>query len=163
LSKNVKEIILNGSSNGNGSWVHSNQSDKGKRRKGKKAELLVYNTLVSEYGIENVKWVSGNSTTPDKNDKLHYDIEYKNRLGEWKYMEVKAISDDYFIISNGEKNKGLSEFNKYEMALVKNELIYVVKNLFEFNNGESFDNNSKFKCYPKDYIFTFNINDLITK
>ena len=116
---------------------------------------------MKQYSIENVKWVSGNSTTPDKNDKLHYDLEYKNENGEWKYVEVKAVSGDYFIISYLEKEKGISEPDKYEIALVKDGIIYMVKNLFEFNKGESFDNNSKFTSQPKEYVFTFNINNLI--
>lgn len=160
LSKNGKLISFDGGSNGGGSWVHSGQGDQGKKRKGKNAEALVYNTLVKQHGVDNVKWVSGNSTTPDKNDKLHYDIEYKNEEGEWKYLEVKAISDDYFIISNSEKEKGLSEPDKYEMALVEDENIYIIKDLFEFAKGETFENNPKFNARPKDYIFQFKINEL---
>ena len=161
LTKGENFVSLNGHSNNKGGWVHSGLSDNGKKQKGKAAEQLVYNTFVKKYSIENVKWVSGNSTTPDKNDKLHYDIEYKNDNGEWKYVEVKSVSGDYFIISYLEKEKGISEPGKYEIALVKDGVIYIVKNLFEFNNGESFDNNSKFTSQPKDYVFTFNINNLI--
>lgn len=145
--------------NSNGTWLHSSKGEKGKHKRGKAAELLVYNTLVKHYGIENVIWVSGNSNTPDKNDKLHYDIRYKNENGEWKYLEVKAMSEDSFIISNSEKEKGLSEPDKFEMALVKEGNIYIVKSLFQFASNESFENNSKFKAQPKDYIFTFKLND----
>lgn len=144
----------------NGTWVHSNQSDKTKKRRGKAAELLVYNTLKKKYGKDNVKWVSGSSTTPDKNDNLHYDIEYKNKNNEWKYLEVKSISDDNFIISNAEKDKGLAEPDKYEMALVRDTNIFFVKDIFKFNVGESFENNSKFTAQAKDYVFSFNINNL---
>ncbi len=160
LSRNGKTIQV-ASGNGNGSWVHSGHGDKGKKRKGKKAELLVYNTLVDKYGIENVKWVSGNSTTPDKNDKLHYDLEYKNEAGEWKYLEVKAMSDNQFIISEPEKDKGITEPDKFEMALVNDNVIYMVKDIFKFKQGETFENNSKFVAYAKDYVFTFNINLLV--
>lgn len=159
LSKNGK-IIQASSVNGNSSWVHSGHVERGKKRKGKKAELLVYNTLVNKYGIENVKWVSGNSTTPDKNDKLHYDIEYKNENDEWKYLEVKAISDNQFIISGSETNKGISEPNKFEVALVNDNEIYIVKDLFVFDSGETFENNSKFVAYPKDYVFVFDVNTI---
>jgi len=159
LSKNRK-IIQASSANGNSTWAHSGYVERGKKRKGKKAELLVYNTLVNKYGIENVKWVSGNSTTPDKNDKLHYDIEYKNENGEWKYLEVKAISDNQFIISGAETNKGISEPNKFEIALVKDNEIYIVKDLFVFDSGETFESNSKFVAYPKDYVFVFDLNTI---
>jgi len=159
LSKNGKALQV-ASGNGNGSWVHSGHGDKGKKRKGKKAELLVYNTLVNKYGIENVKWVSGNSTTPDKNDKLHYDLEYKNDDGEWKYLEVKAMSDNQFIISGSEKDKGISEPDKFEMALVNDTSIYMVRDLFKFTQGETFESNSKFVAYAKDYVFYFDINSI---
>ncbi len=159
LSKNGKNIQVT-SGNGNGTWVHSSQNDKGKKQRGKSAEELVYNTLVDKYGIENVKWVSGNSTTPDKNDKLHYDIEYKNESFEWKFVEVKAVSDNQFIISNSEKDKGLSESDKFEMALVKDNSIYMVKDIFKFKQGETFENNSKFVAFPKDYIFVFDLNSI---
>lgn len=159
LSKNGKTIQLP-SNNGNGGWIHSGLGDKTKKRKGKKAELLVYNTLVEKFGIENVKWVSGNSTTPDKNDKLHYDIEYKNEAGEWKYLEVKAIQDNRFVISGPEKDKGIAEPDKYEMALVNETTIYMIKNIFKFKQGETFENNSNFVSCAKDYIFFFDVNSL---
>ena len=146
----------------NGSWVHSGLGDKAKKRKGKKAELLVYNTLVDRYGIQNVRWVSGSSTTPEKNDRLHYDIEYKNEAGEWKFLEVKAISDNQFIISEQEKNKGISEPDKFEMALVQDNNIYMVKDLFKFEEGETFYSNAKFDAHPQNYVFTFDLNTLAT-
>jgi len=161
LTKNGNYTSLNVSNKYNGSWVHSGKSEKGKKQKGKKSELLVYNTLVKEHGIENVKWVSGNSTTPDKNDKLHYDIEYKNEEGDWKFLEVKTISVDQFTITYSEIEKGKSDPNKYEVALVRDNNIYVVKNLFDFKEGESVQNNSKFNAYPKDYIFSFNLENIL--
>jgi hypothetical protein len=159
LSKNDK-ILQVSSGHGNGSWVHSGISDKGKKRKGKKAELLAYETLVNKYGVENVKWVSGNSITPDKNDKLHYDIEYKSESGVWKYLEVKAISDNQFILSSSEKDKGISEPDKFEIALVNDTTIYMVKDIFNFNLGETFEYNSKFVAHAKDYVIFFDINNI---
>jgi len=163
LSKNEKIISFNSHSNGKKGWLYSGTSEKTRTLSGKRAELLVYNTWIDQFGIENVKWVSGYSDTPDKNDKLHYDIEYKDSEGQWKFLEVKAISDDYFIITNQEKDKGLSEPDKYEMALVKEEYIYLVKDLFKFELGESFNNNLKFVPVVKDYVFSFNIRKLLDK
>ncbi|MGV8829328.1 MAG: sacsin N-terminal ATP-binding-like domain-containing protein [Breznakibacter sp.] len=159
LSKNGKTLQVS-PGNEKGSWVHSGHSDKGKQRIGKKAELLVYNTLVDKYGLENVKWVSGNSITPDKNDKLHYDLEYKNEAGEWKYLEVKAMSDNQFIISGPEKDKGIAEPDKFEMALVKDNTIYMVKDIFKFKQGETFESNSKFVAFAKDYVFVFDLDNI---
>lgn len=154
--------VFNGKSSNNGSessWVHNNKSEKGKKKKGKAAEQLVYNTLIEEFGKENVRWVSGNSNTPHKNDKLHYDIEYKNHQGQWKHLEVKSISEDYFIITNAEKEMGLSVPDKYEMALVRDNDIFLVKDVFKFQDHETFDNNSRFSAYPKDFIFSFTFNN----
>jgi hypothetical protein len=159
LSKNEK-VLSTSSHSENGSWLHSGLIDRGKKRKGKNAERLVYNTLVHKYGAENVKWVSGYSTTPDKNDKLHYDLEYKNEAGEWKYVEVKAMSNSQFIISSPEKDKGISEPEKFEMALVNDTTIYMIKDIFNFNQGETFENNSKFVAYAKDYVLTFDIDKI---
>ena len=152
-----EKVIQIGSGNGGNSWLHSGHSDKGKKRKGKKSERTVYNTLVQTYGVENVKWVSGNSTTPDKNDKLHYDIEYKNESGQWKYVEVKSITDNQFVMSTPEKDHGLQDPENYEMALVNEKSIYMVRDIFKFKTGETFDRNSKFTAYPKDYIFVFDL------
>lgn len=159
LTNNGKGVSINTTSSSGNSWVHSPKTDKVKIRKGKAAERLVYNTFVQTFGIENVKWVSGNSTTPDKNDKLHYDVEYKNHNGEWKYLEVKAILDGYFIISNLEKEKGLSDPDKYELALIKDDNIYIVKNFFKFKPGENFNNNDRFSAQAKDFIVSFSINE----
>lgn len=159
LSKNARTVQLP-QNNENGSSVHSALGDKARKRKGKKAELLVYNTLIGNFGIENVRWVSGNSTTPDKNDKLHYDIEYKNEAGEWKYLEVKAIHDNCFIISGSEKDKGISEPDKYEIALVNDTTVYMVKNIFKFKQGETFESNSNFVAYAKDFVFVFDMHML---
>lgn len=155
LNKLSKLIMVRSSAGSNSIWIYSNKTDRAKKRKGKAAELLVYNTLKDKYGVENVNWVSGNSTTPEKNDNLHYDIEYKDNNNEWKYLEVKAIFDDYFILSNPEKEKGLSESEKYQLALVKENKIFIVKDIFKFNSSESFDNNSKFIAQTKDYYLTF--------
>lgn len=160
LSKTSRIRSFNFSENESNSWIHSGQSDKSKKYKGKKAELLVYNTLKAQYGLENVIWVSGYSNSPNKNDKLHYDIKYKNNDDEWKYLEVKAMSDNQFIISSPEKIKGIENPDRFELALVAGETIYLVKDLFKFEQGESFENNSKFVAYPKDYVFSFKVNAL---
>ncbi len=160
LKKNLKSVIPNASSGNNTPWNHSSQSDKLKRVIGKAAERLVYNSLVKKFGVNNVKWVSGSSNAPNKNDKLHYDIEYKNEEEIWKFLEVKAIMDNHFIISSSEKEKAIEVPEKYEFALVKDRKIHIVKNLFKFINGESFNDNSNFKAKPKDYFLTFDITKI---
>lgn len=158
----TKGSIIIGSNGGrkNG-WLHSGRKDAAKKRSGKKAEQLVYQTLVDCYTKEHVRWVSGYSTTPDKNDRLHYDIEYKNEEGHWKYLEVKVISDDQFIISSPELEMGLAHADNYELALVDGETIYLVKDIFRFAEGESLENNSRFIANPKDYIFSVHVGEFV--
>ncbi len=98
-----------------------------------------------------------NEITTDKPANID-DIEYKNDSGEWKYLEVKAMSDNQFIISGSEKEKGISEPDKFEMALVNDRSIYMVKDIFKFKQGEAFESNSKFVAYAKDYVILFDIN-----
>lgn len=143
---------------GKHNWVHNAVCDLEKKNKGKIAEELVYNSLIDMYGVANVKWVSGNSNTPNKNDALHYDIEYKD-TDIWRFLEVKAISNGQFILSQAEKEEGIKMSDRYDMALFDGCAIYMIKNPFIFADGESFENNTKFNTYAKDYIITFNIQE----
>ena len=70
------------------------------------------------------------------------------------------MSDNQFIISGPEKDKGIAEPDKFEMALVNDNTIYMVKDIFKFNIGETFESNSKFVAYAKDYVFMFDLNSL---
>ena len=71
------------------------------------------------------------------------------------------MSSNQFMISRSEKEKGMAEPDKFEMALVKDKTIYMVKNLFKFKEGETFESNSKFVAFAKDYVFMFEVNSLI--
>jgi len=126
--------------------------------KGKEAERLVYKKLIKKYKKNNVKWVSAFSDTEDKNDKLHYDIKYRDNDMVWKYVEVKHLSNNSFIMSEPEKRFGIKENNKYEFALVDGKKIYRIYSPFSFIGDKSFDNNDFFIATPKDYIITFKIN-----
>jgi hypothetical protein len=46
------------------------------------------------------------------------------------------------------------------MALVNDTSIYMVKDIFKFKQGETFQSNSRLVAYPKDYIFIFDVNSL---
>src|SRR5690606_3610509 len=141
---NNGNIVRPISKSGTGGWLHSGRIDRGIKQKGKLAEILVYNTLVNELGVENVKWVSGNSNTPDKNDMLHYDIEYKNTKGEWKFLDVKSISEKQDIITKEEVKKGIESHDKYDIALIQNHDIKVVEDILNFNDGETVEQNCRY-------------------
>jgi hypothetical protein len=150
-------VISSDTTGNNGGWLHSGRKDAAKKRSGRRAEQLVYQTFIERYSKECVRWVSGYSTTPDKNDRLHYDMEYKNEEGDWKYLEVKSLSDDQFIISSAELTMGLAHPDRYELALVSEDTIYVIKDIFRFKEGESLEINDRFMISPKDYIFAMHV------
>jgi hypothetical protein len=137
--------------------THSKKEDEQKELKGKEAEIKVFANFKKQYGEKNVKWVSSYSDTTDKDDNLQYDIKYRDESGTWKHVEVKSLSNNSFILSNPEKEHGIKQKGKYELALVDGVKIYRVFNPFNFENGESFDSNRSFTASPKDYTLHFKI------
>lgn len=137
--------------------THSKKEDERKEAKGKEAEIKVYRNFKKLYGKDNVKWVSSYSHTTDRDDNLQYDIRYRDQDGCWKHVEVKALTNNSFILTNHEKEHGIKEKEKYELALVNGDQIYRVHNPFSFRNGESFDSNKSFRASPKDYTLYFKI------
>lgn len=137
--------------------THSKKEDERKELKGKEAEIKVFKNFKKLYGRDNVKWVSSYSHTADRDDNLQYDIKYRDQDGCWKHVEVKTLTNNSFILTNHEKEHGIKEKGKYELALVNGEQIYRVHNPFNFGEGQSFDSNNFFKASPKDYTLHFKI------
>lgn len=143
------------SKKGNSPWSHGSKDISKNKRIGKKAESLVYNTLVNEYGKDNVQWMSSFSETSlDKADSYHFDIAYKP-ADEWKYLEIKAFNGRYFHLSREEKHFGMKYPLKYELALAYGEDVFIFNNLFK--EGVDFENNPYFKAIPSDYIISLEI------
>lgn len=160
LSKSGKGPSLPSQKKGDFGVVGS-LSDKNKRNAGKSAEQQVFESLINKYGKDNVLQVSGNSDTPFKNDKEHFDIAYRTSVEEeWRYLEVKKSDGSQLILTSEEKNFGCKKENsdKYDFALVDGEKISIIRNVFNFTNGESFEENSSFDISPKDYYLTFKID-----
>ena len=84
-------------------------------------------------------------------------LKYRDQDGCWKHVEVKTLTNNSFILTNHEKEHGIKEKGKYELALVNGEQIYRVHNPFNFGEGQSFDSNNFFKASPKDYTLHFKI------
>ena len=96
-----------------------------------------------------------------KNDKEHFDIAYRiSDDKEWRYLEVKKTDGSQLILTSDEKNFGCKKENssKYDFALVDGEKISIIRNVFDFLEGESFEENSSFDISPKDYYLTFKID-----
>ena len=64
----------------------------------------------------------------DSADSAHYDIRYKKKNSEeWRYLEVKHVSDSSFILSPGELDfifEGDNKY-KYDLALVKKGKVHI--------------------------------------
>lgn len=139
-------------------WSHSEKDTKRNKKAGKKAEKLTYYTLVQKYGKDNVRWVSGFSeTSSDKSDAYHYDIEYKNEQGEWKYLEVKSFNRNYFFLTKEEKRFGQEQRGKYEIALVQGEEVFICSHIF--SEDIEFEDNDFFSVVPSEYRVFLKITD----
>ena len=96
-----------------------------------------------------------------KTDAKHYDLEYKKEGDtEWRFLEVKKDSGGYFFLSKAEKETALSKINveKYDIAIVDDSTIHIIKSPFNFND-ESFEQNTKFYAEPTEYKINFKIED----
>jgi len=96
-----------------GYGTHNPKKDKQQKQKGNKAEQCVFNYLVKEYGIDNVKWIAKES------DSGHYDIRYKNKDNDWIYVEVKTFSNNMFYITKYEKEFADEKKANYEIFLIE--------------------------------------------
>ncbi|PWS33315.1 sacsin N-terminal ATP-binding-like domain-containing protein [Pedobacter paludis] len=147
----------NGSHQGGGrSWLADPNSDAAKRNAGLRSEQIVFDHLVKKYGKDYVHWRSGNSHIIDRDDSLHYDIEYRNSDKEWKMLEVKTMSGNTFIISRKEVEKGCASWQKYELALVGQGRITLVENFFENADPLHFIGSENYSVTPKDYYVSIN-------
>lgn len=150
-AKIVKQSIMqhNNSSTHRSSWVYSEKNNGKKKALGKEAELLV-KEVFEKNGYE-YKWRSGFSDVADKDDTLGYDFEYKEEgSSEWRFLEVKNFSSGQFIVSAHEYAiaKDSEHKSRYDVALVCDNNVYIVKNFFEGDN---------YNKTPKDYIISCKI------
>ncbi len=100
-------------------YKHSQNQNKSNKQAGDNAEQDVFNSLINEYGKENVEWVSNDD------DKLKYDLRYKKN-DVWKYVEVKTYSNEKFYLSKSEKEFAEKHIENYEIFLVGNEIYKIV-------------------------------------
>ena len=155
-SMKINPTISNGKNRKKGSWNHSDKDVKRNKISGKKAEQIVFNSLKKSEEIEKVEWVSSFSNTSDKSDNKHYDIRYKSIDNpNWKYLEVKSFNGTYFHLSRSEKNEAIKRGKDFEIALVIDGLVHILKDYF--NEDVDFDNNDLFYASPSDYIISLQL------
>lgn len=128
-------------------------------------ESNVYRKILKKY--PSAKWVSRNAykagVNPEGEDGLGYDIEYTNENGVKYYIEVKSkINEEKsFTITQNEINKALETQQRYMIVFVTNTLDnqnrkYInLGNIFLFDEGEDFINNSKFRAVNDEFKILF--------
>jgi hypothetical protein len=121
--------------------------DGGKKARGNKSEKFAYDSLVAEYGKENIIW------TAQDDDSLGYDMKYKNHDGVWKYVEVKTHSGKQFYISRNEKKFAEDHFGLYEIFLVGDEI-------YKFTDVD-FSDNSTFTVIENEFIVFYELEEKI--
>ena len=109
--------------------VHSKKADTRREQAGRRAERAV--KLMLEAGGIECRWRSGYSDSPDKDDTLGYDFEYKPADGgEWRLLEVKSAAGGKFVISWNEYRVARENLDRYDVALVEGNKITIVQNFF---------------------------------
>ena len=135
---------------------HSPKVARVKQEHGKSAQR----TVVEWLDNNNIKYHKRYSTSQavDKDDSAHFDIEYKpNERSEWRLLEVKHVSRDSFEITNSEINHACKPENqkKYDLALVKEGRVYIIKAPFANETKKSFI--EKYKAVETGYTVKFKL------
>lgn len=158
---------------GNGFNKYDGQkNNQQKQTIGMVAEMVVYEKLLEDPNIENVKWVSKYAAriepahsgyNPYGTDGLGYDIEYIDKTGNKYFVEVKGKADSVncFEITVPEIEKAKLEKEYFYIIFVTNTLneesrrIKNLRNLFIFEEGEDLLNNKRFSAVTKSYEIRF--------
>lgn len=112
-------------------FIHNLIQDGKNKETGDRAEKMAYDRLVEEFGEENVYQIS------NVNDGLGYDIKYKNKNDEWKYVEVKTCSGNRFYLTENERQFAEARIDSYELFLVDENAIHKIENV-DFSNKKQF-------------------------
>lgn len=125
---------------------HNPNSNKRKSELGEEAERRVIQWL-DEKGFEkDIK--SSLSGGVDSNDAAHCDLRYKV-ADEWRYLEVKHVSNDSFTITSGELTFAFESDHKasYDLALVKDGNVEIIRAPFN-NDSDEKSFLRRFRIYP---------------
>jgi hypothetical protein len=99
------------------------KANNAKKIVGNKGELLIYNLLCKEYGIENVfpkseAFVEIGILKPGQASSGEYDISYKDEHGKTFFVEVKTGDGKSFIITPGELEFAVKNSDQFKLYLV---------------------------------------------
>jgi hypothetical protein len=117
----AKNIVNNNANTKKSLGRYNPNQEKSKKDIGDKSEQKVYDSLCDEFGADCVIWKS------KENDNAGYDIKYKNQNEDWKFVEVKTLSNSVFYISKNEKEFAEKHLENYEIYLVSSDKIHKIK------------------------------------
>lgn len=141
-------------------YKYNPTDDRTKRKRGMASEKKVYDKLVEDYGADSVEWVSSSSSeNAISDDSKHYDMRYSPNGVVWKYVEVKTLSNDHFYLTKSEKLFGEENKDSYEIFLVQDNDIYVIKDFFAFDGCSDFYDNPKYNVEDTEYIIKFRLSE----
>lgn len=150
----TKNVMLSSRPSGKEKGSYTSKGGRKKAAFGKMAEEKVKKALISQgYLVNHIS---------TRTDHKHYDLEYKKEGDiEWRYLEIKKDSGGYFFLSKEQKETALSSAmnDKYDIAIVDNDTIHIIKSPFKFKD-ETFEHNSRFYAEPVEYKINFKVNEL---
>jgi len=118
----------------------SGSKEKAKKEIGKKAELIVYQSLLKEFGSDFVIYDATND------DTVGYDLKYKTNIeSNWIYVEVKSFTGTAFYVSKNEFEFSKDNYGSYELFLVDSN-----QDIHRFINVD-FEDESKFNLQSSEY------------
>jgi len=161
-----QELAGEGKGHGGGFGGGGGAAKKQTKEIGFLGEKYVYGQLVRKYSKDKVVWASQYARmvnmNPEGRDDIGYDIWYLDENGERHYVEVKASKDDDlgFTISKAEVRFGEQNKSNYEIIMVlnvcdKSRKLKNLSKIFEYEEDESFNNNSKFKVDTDNFRVSF--------
>ncbi len=129
----IKQSLTRHTKSIHGKRQHNKKIDIQKQKRGLEAEWAAYDKLVSLYGPENVRWVSGNAAKAgviigSGDDTLGYDMTYTDIDGNVQFIEVKSATDigdnKYsFILTSNEEQTARENLDSYYIFLVMDKKI----------------------------------------
>lgn len=137
---------------GGGGGGYGSGSDDKKKALGLRAEKAVLRTLTNKEH----EWMSGYSSNPAKNDRIGYDIRYKENPGDdWTFIEVKWFESGLFRLPDTEFNFARKHADRYYIYLVREHSIEKVlfKDLVNADDNEFDRDNRYFSFAVSEYKF----------
>lgn len=112
-------------------------SDKEKYRLGEKAEFATFEAMCDNGDYECVFARSQILNKESGDDSLHYDISYRKKGSlETRYLEVKAMTGNSFIMSCNEYEFARKNSERYDIAIYHEGVVNIIESPFSNKEGK---------------------------